>query len=666
MSKSKSHNEIELVSLNKSKKDMDQNSVNSKVLKDSDTEKANIKFLEDLENLIFSDISMKKFKIGKIMETGNFNAAKDVVPWYIILPNQKSKKLWDILNCVSCIFNILVCISDMGFNFECLTSINYSTILKFYYVCFVLSVIDFVFNCFTAYLDERNNYKYEIDVIITNYLIKGNMIPDILSTIPFFMLVPFDKEKECFQSFVANRKLFSFLSLLKFAKINKFFEFLERIAPKYSAFIRLAKLFSSIIFVANIIGMLLLATSPTVNGFISAVCEEFPITSKQFSICGEEMFNKFWNLYFYSLYTGIIITMGNDFKTEKSSEKYLIIISVILSTIMNASIYGNVAVTLAKVSGDVSPLLKEKIDTMKEYMNYMKFDTIFIYNIEEYHLNIWFKQRNMMYDDTVFGDMSQALQKILLLQQWKPTFFVDSKLLKIISGNFMLDMILKLKPKIFMANDIIITEGESNTEVYLNSKISLCKIYIGGQYIKSIEKGEYFGEIAIFLRSRRRTSTVLSGKDSDFLFVSGKDFEEILRNYPEDLEKIRNNAIITLMETMKFYPSNLFAKLVPNNNLKDYLFRKSIHLNDEEEDLHFNSDSRNTIDSLDFNLKINQINSLLNQVKEKVKNLGHKDEIKEEGSHEGSPEDSIIDEEQSFIEDDQNENQNEKSGLDLE
>jgi len=587
-------------------------------------------YLNDLENIIFTDLNRKKYKIKKIMETGNFNAAKDIPPWYIILPNQQSKKLWDILNCMVCIVSILMVTSDIAYNFECITNDNGDSIHNLYILFFVISIIDIVICCVTAYLDERNNYSYDVAVIVSNYLRSGVLVTDVLSTLPWFIIIPFN-QKDCFQPYISYKKEFYFFTFLKIMKINKFFELIERIAPKYTLILRLIKLFSSIIFLANIIGLLFCGNSPTVSTMLTSDCIIYPETSLEYANCIEKIFKtKFWNIYFYSLYIGLLMTMGNDFSTQQKFEMLILIICMVLSTIMNASIYGNVAVILSKVSGGVSPILREKIDTMNEYMNYMKFESIFKMQIEEYHLNIWFKQRNMMYDDTVFGDMSFALQKILLLQQWKPTFFIDSKLLKLISGNFMLDMVLKLKPKIFMTNDIIITEGESNTEVYFNSRTCLCKIYIGGQWIKDIEKGEYFGEIAIFLRSRRRTSTVLSGRDSDFLFISGNDFQEILRNYPDDLAKIRNVAIQTLMESMKFYPSNLFAKLVPNNNLKDYLFRKSIHCEDEEEDFHFNDDQEKNIDLHDYNYKINQINALMIQVKDKLRAHFNDESLNEE------------------------------------
>jgi CRP-like cAMP-binding protein len=312
------------------------------------------------------------------------------------------------------------------------------------------------------------------------------------------------------------------------------------------------------------------------------------------------------------------MTLGNDLETKEFREQVILIVTTVSATIINATIYGNVAVMLTKVSDGVSPILREKIDTMLEYMNFMKFSAGFINQIEEYHLNIWFKQRNMLYEESFFGDMSRALQKIVLINQWKHTFFVFSKFLPIVSESFMLDIVINLEPKIYMTNDIIITEGEFNSEVYFVSSNGFCKVYIGGQWIRDLRKGDYFGEIATFLRSRRRTATILSYKDADYLFIDGQKFERLLRNYPDDYEKLKTVAVQTLIDSMKFYPSSLFAKLVPNNNVKDYLLRKCIYLNEEEEDKFYNVNKGQLMDGKEYTDKINYIMHHLNEIKNKL------------------------------------------------
>ena len=199
------------------------------------------------------------------------------------------------------------------------------------------------------------------------------------------------------------------------------------------------------------------------------------------------------------MYWGIVASLGNDVIVQQNWEMFFLLMVTVVSTIVNASIYGNAAVMLNSVSFGVSPILREKLDVMKEYMGFMNFDGRFIDQIEEYHVNIWLKQRNMMYEDNFLNDMSLALQRILLLEQWKSSFFLSSKFFPLVSENFILDMVPVFKPKIFMNNDVIITEGDSEKDVFFIPKTGICQVKIGGIYVSQMKDGEYFGEISVKL-----------------------------------------------------------------------------------------------------------------------------------------------------------------------
>ncbi len=566
----------------------------------------NTEMLDRLNSFIFTDWKEKERKINRIIQSGNFNASKDNPPWYVILPKQTTKRFWDIFMSVIGMVNAILMNADLSWNFECFVE-NISMIYTIYLVISILFLIDIFLNCVTAYLDEKNLYVYDARLIFMNYLNNG-LVVDILSSLPYYAIWSFD-HSYCFSAALAPSKILYFFFFLRVTKISFFFEWLEKVFSKFTMTIRLIKLFTYIIFLAVFAGNLFSGLSPTVKKIIYAQCFKIAPPSSIDNYYCEMAFTRdnFFNLYAFASYMGILITLGTDFITNSIFEQIFLIVLVIVFTIVNASIYGNVAVMLGNVSSGISPILRNKIGTMSEYMTYGKFDPSFIQQIEDYHMNIWFKQRNMMYDESFFGDMSTGLHKILLLLQFKPTFFRHSKFLPIITERFFLEMVVLLKPKIYMTNDIIVTEGESTSEIFFASTQSHCKVYIGGQWVRDIKNGDYFGEIAIFLRSRRRTATVLCYKDSDFLHLEGEELQTLLRNYPADYTRIKNKAVQTFINSVKFYPSGLFAKLVPNNNLKDYLFRKSIYLEDEEEDHLLNKKSYNLIDSNDYNDKIAHI-----------------------------------------------------------
>jgi hypothetical protein len=580
----------------------------------------NTKYIENIKLHLFTNIKLKIDKMQKIVQTGNFNSTLKV-PWYIILPNQRRKRLWDILVCLCCIISLSLVTIDISWNIECMSKdrgyssdILYTTLSVIYFIDILLSFI-------TAKLDKNNNYSFDLKTIAVSYLFNG-FIFEFVSSLPYNKLFEFDIN-DCYQPYIPNFKYLYLFFYLRINRINRFFGLIEKEFSNYANYIRLIKLFSIIIFLANFAGNIFCGNSDTViDKWIYSSCQHIPKSSPEFKECLNDISTEnLASIYFYALFMGITMTLGNDFETKTITERVILTVTFVVSTILNATIYGNVAVMLSNVSHGLSPILREKIDTMDEYMKFMKFDEKFINIVEEYHINIWYKQRNMMYEETFFDDMSVALRKSLLIQQWKNSFLLRSQFLPLVSEKFVIDMIVMIKPRIFMTHDVIITEGEKNTEVYLTSMNAKCKVYIGGQWIKNLNGGDYFGEIAIFLRSRRRTATVYSMSTSDILVLEGKSFEMLLRNYPEDYERIKKNAMKSFIESMKFYPSSLFAKLVPSNNLKDYLFRKNIYLDDEEEDELLDNNRNNMMDVNEYEQKLKHLKEKLEGIKNKLDNL---------------------------------------------
>ena len=96
--------------------------------------------------------------------------------------------------------------------------------------------------CFiTAVLDDKNNYIYDIELIITCYL-KGWFIIDLISALPFDRIITFNMS-DCFQATLPMSKVFMILSLFRFIKLGKILAMIEREFSRYALPIRFSKLF---------------------------------------------------------------------------------------------------------------------------------------------------------------------------------------------------------------------------------------------------------------------------------------------------------------------------------------------------------------------------------------------------------------------------------------
>lgn len=543
----------------------------------------NRKKIENLKLSLYHNIEEKKKCVKYIIESGNYDTKDRSVPWYIILPNSKCKRIWDFFVTFFLLYSLILIPIDIAWNIECFTSDNGDFFKLTYTICTIIFCFDLGLMFITAIIDDKNKYIYDL-IAIFNSKISFNFLFDILSAFPFDKLIS-SNNSHCFKQGLPLAKVFLLFNMVRILKLGKYFKIIEDLLEKYINIVRLVKLFLILTYLAHFIGNVFAGASYSISNVIYSSCYETLTDMDDLVLCQKKlMSDKFFSVYGYSLYLGLYYLCINEFPVTEIWERIVAIIVIICSIALNASIFGNVALMISKMSVGLDPFVQEKIDVMKEYMNFKKFDDKFMKIIEDYHVNIWSKQRNMMYPEGFFDNMSSALQKLILLDQWKGTFFEISNILPKVSVKFFADILPVLKPKIYMTGDTIITEGESTTTVYFMGKTGVCSVKIGGEWIRNMGAGEFFGEVAILLRSRRRTATVTSLVDSDFLCIEGEQFEKLIRDHPDDYEKIKEKGKIRILSNIKLYPSNLYAKLVPKNDLKDYLIRKIIYLDDEEED----------------------------------------------------------------------------------
>lgn len=591
----------------------------------------NIKKIETLKSMFYYKVESKKEVVDYILASGNYDSRNREVPWYIILPNGKWKRTWDFFVTFFLLYSLIIVPIDVGWNVECFTSDQGQFVSSTYLACTILFFFDIFLNFFTAFLNEKNQYIYKLEEIAQHYL-TTTFAFDALSALPFDRFSQFQMT-DCFQPYIATSKIFLLFNLVRFLKLGKYIAIIEDLLHKYITMVRLGKIFLMLLYLAHLFGNLFAGNSSYTTDVVFQVCDSETTLKTLYACQKNQLENNFISVYFYSVFIGIFFLTGNSLNAKQSWERMYQICVLLIALGLNASIFGNVAVIIGKMSVGLDPFVQEKIDIMKEYMNFMRFEIDTINTIEEYHKNIWMKQRNMMYPHDFFDNLSSALHKLILLDQWRKSFFEVSSFLPDVSERFFSDMLPLFRPKIFMKDDVIISEGEVTTgAIFFIPKNGTCSVKIGGEWVRNMIVGEFFGEVAIFLRSRRRTATITCLKNSDFLSIEGEDFEKLLQDYPEDFESIKIIAKDRILSHIKLYPSKLFANLVPKNELKDYLLRKCIYLNDEEEDRTFEEkEAENVTINLDKILpRIELCNDILNIAKNRMVTLNKKLKSEEE------------------------------------
>ena len=96
----------------------------------------------------------------------------------------------------------------------------------------------------------------------------------------------------------------------------------------------------------------------------------------------------------------------------------------------------------------------------------------------------------------------------------------------------------KVKIRKILNGNNLITQGELGTEFYIIKK-GVFDMYIDGNYIRSLNENEYFGERALFF-NEKRSATARAKGDCEVFCLEKTDFERIIKN---DLKEFLLNRL---------------------------------------------------------------------------------------------------------------------------
>ncbi|RLS25254.1 MAG: glucose-6-phosphate dehydrogenase [Planctomycetota bacterium] len=106
---------------------------------------------------------------------------------------------------------------------------------------------------------------------------------------------------------------------------------------------------------------------------------------------------------------------------------------------------------------------------------------------------------------------------------------------------FLYNLAINLRPDIYAPGDFIIKKGEVGTEMFIISSGSVEVLDDEGKIINTMGDGAFFGELSL-LNATPRTATIRAASDCDIFILAKKDFDRVLKTYPEFLGKIKKIA----------------------------------------------------------------------------------------------------------------------------
>ena len=532
--------------------------------------KTKLEFFSKRLDELFFDNEEKTKKMEKLIKYGNSEKKEGFVPYYIIFPYGLIRMIWDVSLSIVILLQLILIPFDIGFNKECFMDQTITNTFKnlyiFVYICYFL---DMVFNFFTALINEKGEYEYDLE-IIANHYIQTTFFTDLISCVPLDVISTVDLNL-CLKPNSNILKFFQLLGFVRFFKLKTLDRLVEKyIHAKMIKYVRLFKVLFFFYFMCHMIGCIVTGTSKTLLDKIRPI------------LTGTNI-NKFINIYFYALFNGIFLILGNDFTFTNNSEKILITIVNIIALITNANVFGYVGMLLSNSSGETGDsTIRLRLDVINDFLNYQGIPNDLRERINNYNILMFKRQKDLFYGEDIFKDLPDCLKVYSKFQMWKSSYFIMDKFFtnnNNLSSDFLFETILKMKGRIYEKDERIIHEGEENMDLFFIPNGGKCNVVIHGIVVRELNQGDYFGEIAIWLKSQKRSASVDSLLRSDYLYIPGNDFLSILRNFPKEAEIFKDLAKKNFKRTVHMSRLSLISQIIMHKNkIVDCFFKKNLYV----------------------------------------------------------------------------------------
>jgi voltage-gated potassium channel len=249
-------------------------------------------------------------------------------------------------------------------------------------------------------------------------------------------------------------------------------------------------------------------------------------------------FDRYVAAFYWTVTT--LTTIGYGDITPKGTEQMIFVVIVqLFGAGMYGLIIGNIANLIANI--DVAKAqYKEKMDKVNAFLKYRSIPPALQKKVGAYYDYLWETRRG--YDEISFlENLPPALKEQVALHLNKD-LIEKVPIFEKAEDSLIRDIILKLKPAVFLPGDRIVHAGEMGSEMYFISRGSV-EVLSPDEKTRYAElhAGQFFGEIALLL-SMPRTATIRSLDFCDLYKLDKDTFDTVLARHPGFKETIAELA----------------------------------------------------------------------------------------------------------------------------
>ena len=253
-----------------------------------------------------------------------------------------------------------------------------------------------------------------------------------------------------------------------------------------------------------------------------------------------------WFTYLYAVYWTLATTTTigfGDVLPANELEVGVICLTICISALLYSSLIAYMSNLI--LASDVNwTAHKQKVETIKSYMRHRKIPSHLQLRIEEYLDYLWTTQKGLD-EGSITSMLPQTLQQQLSL-------FCNSRIISTVPlfanvpEHVCAAIVMQLQPRIFVPEDLIITQGDWADEMFLifRGVVKLVELSEQEGYSIYLKDGDYFGEIAV-LTGGKRMMSVRAVTYCHLYSLQQRLLERILQQYPECIDNLLFNMANT-------------------------------------------------------------------------------------------------------------------------
>ena len=433
--------------------------------------------------------------------------------------------------------------------------------------CDCFFMLDIAKNLNTGFVDEHGTIIMERRQVFYNYL-KTWLVIDLSSSIPITEILEIAGSSG--SSYLRSTKSLRMLRLIRMTKLlkllrasqlvnkvrNLWIETLEYYRVHVSdSSVKLLRLFAMMLTLSHWGSCLMFILLKSYNYPRQAWAVRWKLVRHESGVPLVSVAH----CYSWGIYKSLLLVVGTAFQEFPSAqicydtqgwclvESWMTLAGLFLGCFFNAAVVSTITAII--VNSNVSTQeFEEQLLRTNEYMRSLHLPTELRDRIREYYFHRW--SEGKIFDETLILErLNPELCTEILFYKIRE-LVPKVPLLRTSGKRFPELLAASMEPQVFVAGDIVVTEGETGNTMYFIDK-GLCEIFLeaaGNEVVRVLADGCFFGEAACLLKVKR-TATIRCKHIMSVYGVDGDTVQVALSDYPDVgayLERVARKRIARL------------------------------------------------------------------------------------------------------------------------